>query len=85
MFSHALSEQDIQRLKDQGVCAIAWDKNNEIYDYPETWETAQTMANEGYRIHAIANDGAMEKDEIQRICNYELENAIDCFGEGHRK
>lgn len=82
MMSHAL---DIDNLIKQGFVAIAWDKNNEVYDFCYAWETAQTMANDGYRIKAIANDGAMEKEEIQRICDYELRAAIDCFGEDHRK
>jgi hypothetical protein len=80
--SHAV---DIEKLKSMGIVAIAWDKNNEPYDYPYNWETAQTMAREGYRIKAIANDGNMEMSEIQRICDYELSIAIDCFGEEHLK
>jgi hypothetical protein len=82
MMSHAL---DIENLKKQGFIAIVWDKNNEVEDYCYTWETAQQFANDGYRIKAIANDGTMEMNEIQRICDYELSAAIDCFGEDHRK
>lgn len=71
----------------EGVCAIAWTHEDgaEPYDYCYNWETAQTMANEGYKVQAVSNDGAMDKNEIQRICDYELAAAIDCFGEGHRK
>ena len=78
---------DTEHLKKIGLVAIAWTKEDgaEPYDYCYSWETAQTMANEGYKIQAIANDGAMEMEEIQRICDYELNVAIDCFGEDHRK
>ena len=43
------------------------------------------MANDGYKIVAGANDGSMEKEEIQRICDYENQIAFDCFGEEHKK
>lgn len=81
---------DIEKLKQNGFVAIAWEHDEETkekipYDYCYNWETAQTMANEGYKVQAIANDGAMEMEEIQRICDYELSAAIDCFGEDHRK
>lgn len=82
----AITNDDLAReLAQNEYCAIAYTKDGEYYDACGTWETAQTMANEGYRIVAIANDGAMEKDEIQRICNYEFEAAMDCFGEDHAK
>lgn len=68
-----------------GVVAVAYDKNGDEYDACYTWQTAQTIAAEGYRVVAVANDGAMEKEEIQRICNYELTIGIDCFGEDHLK
>jgi hypothetical protein len=80
-----LSEKDKYRYISQGIVAVAFDKDGDIYDGCFNWETAQTMANEGYRILAIANDGRMEKDEIQRICNYELTAALDCFGEDYQK
>ena len=69
----------------RGVCAIAYDKEGEEYDRCYSWETAQTMANEGYRIIAVANDGHTSKEEIQAIVDYELKIALDCFGEGHQK
>ena len=82
----AVTDQDLQReLVQNGYCAIASTKDGEYYDAIENVDTVRTMANEGYRIVAIANCGAMEKDEIQRIANYEYECAIDCFGEDHAK
>ena len=69
----------------QGHVALAYDKEANFYDATYNWETAQTLPNEGYRLIAIANDGNMEKEEIQRICNYELAAAIDCFGQDHLK
>lgn len=80
-----LTDQDKSRHIEHGVVAIAFDKDGEIYDCCHNWESAQTVANEGYRMLAIANDGAMEKAEIQRICNYELTVALDCFGEDYQK
>lgn len=71
-------------IKNGGV-ALAYDKDAKFYDAAYTWEAAQTLSNEGYRVIAIANDGNMEKEEIQRICNYELSVAIDCFGQDHLK
>lgn len=67
--------------------AIAWTHEDgaDPYDYPQNWETAQTMANEGYKIQVIDGDGHLTKEEIQQMCDTELANAIDCFGEGHRK
>lgn len=70
---------------EQGVCAVAFTWEGNRYDQAFTWETAQQMANDGYKIVAIANDGAMEKEEIQRICDYENQIAFDCFGKEHKK
>ena len=67
------------------VCAIAYDKNGNKHDEIYTWETAQTMANEGYRIVAVADDGFMSMPEIQLLCDGEFEASIDCFGEDHAK
>ena len=80
-----LTDQDKYRYTSQGIVAIAFDKDGDIYDGCFNWEAAQTIANEGYRIVAIANDGAMEMSEIQRICNYELTIALDCFGEDYQR
>lgn len=80
------TDEDLQReLSQNGYCALAYTKDGEYYDAIENVDTVRTMANEGYRILAIANDGAMEKDEIQRIAEYEFACAIDCFGEDHAK
>lgn len=68
-----------------GICAVAYDKNDDEHDACYTWETAQTIAREGYRVVAVADDGSMSKENIQKICDYELRIAIDCFGEDYRK
>ena len=68
-----------------GIVAVAFTWDGEPFDYPYNWETAQTLANDGYKIVAVANDGSMEKEEIQRICDYENQIAFDCFGEEHKK
>ena len=82
----AVTNADIERdLARDGYCAAVYTKDGEYYDACGNVDTVRVMANEGYRVVAIANDGAMEKDEIQRIANYEYEAAIDCFGEDHAK
>ena len=50
----------------EGICAIAFTHDGEEYDSCYNWETAQTMSNGGYYVVAVANDGNMEKDEIQK-------------------
>lgn len=80
--------EDVFKLPEdilEGICAIAFTHDGEEYDSCYTWETAQTLANEGYYLIAVANDGHMSKEEIQRICNYEHEAAMDCFGPEHAK
>ena len=68
-----------------GVCAITYDKEGEECDRLYTWESAQTMANIGYRVLAVADDGCKSKEDIQAIVDYELRIALDCFGENHQK
>ena len=80
-----ISDADMQWYLQNGIVAVAFDKEGEYYDGCYNWESAQNLANSGYRLIAIANDGNMEKEEIQRICNYELACAIDCFGQDHLK
>jgi len=67
------------------IVGFVFDKNDKLVDLAGTWETCQTLANEGFRIQAIGSDGHMLKEEIQKMCDSELAAAIDCFGEGHRK
>lgn len=67
-----------------GVCAVVYEQLSEfslaLYDFALTWETAQTMANEGYRVIAVADDGHMTKDQIQSMCDNENALRADCFG-----
>jgi hypothetical protein len=67
------------------VCAIAYRQDGTEYDQCYTWETAQTLANEGYRVIATGDDGHMTKEKIQKLCDYELSIAVDCFGMDHLK
>ncbi len=53
-----------------------------VYDFTYNWETAQNMALQGYRILALTDDGHMSKDDIQRLCDAELDRHNDCFGKG---
>lgn len=76
-----------ERLSHDNVCAVVWTHEDgaDAYDVCYNWETAQVMANDGYKVQAITGDGHMTKEDIQKLCDYELNSAIDCFGEGHRK
>lgn len=69
----------------EGTVAVAYHKDGSVYDFALNWETAQCLANEGYRLEAVADDGHMTREEIQKLCDWEQNSAIDCFGEGHRK
>ena len=69
----------------EGTVAVAYYKDGTVYDFALNWETAQCLANEGYRLEAVSDDGAMSQEEIQQLCDYEQRIAINCFGEGHRK
>ncbi|KMV17566.1 hypothetical protein ACT17_14815 [Mycolicibacterium conceptionense] len=65
--------------------ATAYTADGAVYDYVGGWETAISMANEGYRIVVHEGDAHLSKDQLQQAVNDELAGAIDCFGEGHRK
>ena len=65
--------------------ATAYTADGAVYDYIGGWETAISMANEGYRIAVHEGDAHLSKDELQRAVDDELAGAIDCFGEGYRK
>jgi hypothetical protein len=69
---------------DPNSVAIAYDDDGTIYDEAYTWETGQTLANEGYRVVAIAGDGHLSMAECQAIYDYERRIAADCFGPGVR-
>lgn len=65
--------------------ATAYTADGTVYDYIGNWETAQTYANDGYRVVAHEGDGHLSRDELQSMVDRELAATIDCFGEGHRK
>lgn len=65
--------------------ATAYDATGEVYDYIGTWETAQTYANDGYRVVVHEADGHLSKEALQGLVDRELAAAIDCFGDDHRK
>jgi len=68
------------------VVAIVYDENGQEYDQCYTWETAQTYSQaEGKRVKAINDDGHMTKEDIQRLCDYELRLYEDCWGGSHDK
>lgn len=64
--------------KDRFV-AVAFEGGS-AHDYAYNWQTAQTMANEGYRMVALADDGILSRDELQRMVDCERELVLDCFG-----
>lgn len=65
--------------------AVALNKDGSVYDYIGTWETAQTLANEGYRIDVLTGDGHLTRDELQAMVDRELADAVDCFGPERQK
>ena len=70
-----------------GVCAVVYE-NGIIIDECFNWETAETMASEGYEVVAVGHDlwdngvrvVGKTKQEIQRICDVSLAQYKDCFG-----
>lgn len=67
--------------KTEGAVALVFEHGSHlVYDIALNWETAQSMALEGYTIRAIADDGHMSRDEIQRLCDSETARYRDCFG-----
>ena len=65
--------------------AVAYTYDGELHDYIGNWETAQTMANEGYRIDALKGDAHLSRSDLQRMVDAELATALDCFGASHHK
>lgn len=65
--------------------ATAYTADGKPYDYLGNWETAQSYANAGYRVKVHEGDGRFSQEELQAMVDQELADAIDCFGEGHRK
>ncbi len=65
--------------------ATAYNADGEVYDYIGNWETAQTYANDGYRVVVHEADAHLSQDELQELVDRELAAAVDCFGDEHRK
>jgi len=69
--------------------ALVFEHDNfeQPYDYCGNWETAQTIANEGYVVVVINEDTCSSRtvEEWQKFIDNEYAAAIDCFGEGHKK
>ena len=77
-----------------GAIAVAYE-GEKAYDYPQSWETCQQMAQNGYRVVVVGDDieeglngdgeeyqtTRMDKNSIQKICDYERALILDCFGE----
>jgi hypothetical protein len=78
-------EGEVAQESTPPVCAIAYHQDGTEYDRCLTWETGQTLANEGYLVVAVADDGQKSMGDMQAIFDYELKIALDCFGKGHRK
>lgn len=64
---------------------MALTKNGAVYDYIGNWETAQTLANEGYRIDVLTGDGHFSREELQAMVDRELDAVLDCFGPDYQK
>lgn len=60
--------------------ALIFNDDGSVYDEAFTWETAQCAAlHEGRVVLAVRNDGFMTAADIQRLCDYERANYLDCF------
>jgi hypothetical protein len=65
--------------------ATAYDREGAVHDYIGNYDTAITLANEGYRVVVHQGDEARSVEQYQESVDRELANAIDCFGDAHRK
>lgn len=74
-----------QLLNNPAIVALVRDSSGQVVDGTYNWETAQTMANEGYRIQVLKGDGHLSKEEFQKMVDYEYEIALDAFGPEHSK
>lgn len=59
--------------------AIALDDSGRYLDRCFTWGTGQTLAQEGLRVVATADDGHMTLAEAQRLYDWERDCYNDCF------
>lgn len=63
------------------VAVVADASTGEKFDLTFNWETAQNYAaGRDYFVVAVADDGHMSRDDIQRLCDYERRTYLDCFG-----
>lgn len=65
--------------------ATAYDKEGVVHDYIGNYDTAINYANEGYRVVVHQGDEWRSVEQYQVSMDSELANAIDCFGDDHRK
>lgn len=72
-------------MTDPVTVAMIYDRDGNVIDECWSWETGQVMANDGYRVVAVADDGHMSIADAQSLYDYELRIAIDCFGKEHQK
>lgn len=63
------------------IVALVYADDGTIYDGTYNWESAQSYAlSEGLRVIAIRDDGHMKRDDIQDLCDAELDRHDDCYG-----
>lgn len=70
------------------IVAEVLNADGSIYDRAFNWQTAQSMALEGYKVRVIADDEwtiggktySMSCADIQALCDAERERFRDCFG-----
>lgn len=60
--------------------AVVFDDSGNAVDLALNWETAQSMAQEGYDVQVVRGDGGRSQDEIQRMVDHEKELRRDLFG-----
>lgn len=69
---------------DQVIVAIIYNRtdihgNDARCDSAYTWETGRCLAESGFKIVAVADDGAMTIDKAQAIYDAAYDTYTDCF------
>ena len=62
------------------IVAVVIQDNGEVYDVTFNWETAESMATDGYRVLALTGDGLYKRNELQRVCDSRRAEYRDCYG-----
>lgn len=62
------------------IVSVVVQDNGEVYDVTFNWETAESMATDGYRVLALTGDGMYKRNELQHMCDSRRAEYRDCYG-----